>query len=61
MYSPVKLPYISTRMFICQLFISQDSRDIPQLVLSFMIFNSISINKLIQKQEELLYYDTIIK
>lgn len=42
------------RMFICQLFISQGSRNIHQLVLSFMIFNSISINKLIQKQEELL-------
>lgn len=50
MYSPVKMSYISIRMFICQLFISQDSRNIHQLVLSFMIFNSISINKLIQKQ-----------
>lgn len=30
---------------------SQDSRNIHQLVLNFMIFNLISINKLIQNQE----------
>lgn len=54
MYSPVKMSYISTRMFICQLFISQDSRNIHQLALNFIIFNLTSINKLIQKQEGLL-------
>lgn len=53
MYSPVKMSHISVRMFICQLFISQDLRNIHQLVLSFMIFNSIFINELIQKQEGL--------
>lgn len=35
MYLPVKMSYISMRMFICELCITQDSRNTQQLVLFY--------------------------